>query len=217
MAIANGDGRLRFSDMFRLMRESAEFRSDLSRQLSAVPFSGFRWETPPVTRASIDREFECVLIDSPDLSSTPDVTAFSDYFPCPALADVAVFPNRGLDALLVVPCPVAAHSVYVHLAAFLRNAPEPQCHSLWRAVGHTMAQRLSSAPIWLNTAGGGVAWLHVRLDSRPKYYGYLPYLSYATTQTEQVARLQSACALWRYRGGGAASIIPLRSPARGTG
>ncbi len=34
-------------------------------------------------------------------------------------------------------------------------------------IGHT--------PLWLSTAGGGVAWLHVRLDSRPKYYGYSPY------------------------------------------
>ncbi|MGI9175867.1 MAG: DUF6940 family protein [Rhodothermales bacterium] len=24
--------------------------------------------------------------------------------------------------------------------------------------------------MWLSTAGGGVSWLHVRLDSRPKYY-----------------------------------------------
>ncbi len=34
---------------------------------------------------------------------------------------------------------------------------------------------ISDRPIWLSTAGGGVAWLHVRLDSTPKYYGYAPY------------------------------------------
>ncbi len=28
---------------------------------------------------------------------------------------------------------------------------------------------------WLNTEGGGVAWLHVRIDQRPKYYHYAPY------------------------------------------
>ena len=34
---------------------------------------------------------------------------------------------------------------------------------------------VQTLPIWLNTAGGGVAWLHIRLDHRPKYYRYLPY------------------------------------------
>jgi len=26
-----------------------------------------------------------------------------------------------------------------------------------------------------STAGAGVSWLHVRLDDRPKYYGFKPY------------------------------------------
>jgi len=30
---------------------------------------------------------------------------------------------------------------------------------------------------WLSTSGLGVGWLHVRLDSRPKYYTYEPYKS----------------------------------------
>ena len=25
-------------------------------------------------------------------------------------------------------------------------------------------------PVWLSTEGSGVPWLHVRMDSRPKYY-----------------------------------------------
>ena len=38
-----------------------------------------------------------------------------------------------------------------------------------------MQRRLSAKPVWLSTAGAGVSWLHVRLDDRPKYYGYAPY------------------------------------------
>ena len=30
-------------------------------------------------------------------------------------------------------------------------------------------------PIWFSTSGSGVAWLHFRLDSRPKYYTYKPF------------------------------------------
>jgi hypothetical protein len=38
-----------------------------------------------------------------------------------------------------------------------------------------MARRVGRQPVWLSTAGAGVAWLHVRLDDRPKYYGHGPY------------------------------------------
>ena len=29
--------------------------------------------------------------------------------------------------------------------------------------------------LWLSTAGLGVYWLHLRLDTRPKYYSFQPY------------------------------------------
>ena len=57
----------------------------------------------------------------------------------------------------------------------MRHAPAAQVHELWRAVGAAMQARLSPRPTWLSTAGMGVAWLHVRLDERPKYYGYALY------------------------------------------
>jgi len=80
---------------------------------------------------------------------------------------------------MVVPCPIAEPSAYGHLAAFVRQAPEPQWHALWQTVGAAMTRRIGSRPVWLSTAGAGVSWLHVRLDDRPKYYGYAPYRSAA--------------------------------------
>jgi hypothetical protein len=38
-----------------------------------------------------------------------------------------------------------------------------------------MQQRVSASPLWLSTAGMGVSWLHLRLDSRPKYYRHRSY------------------------------------------
>lgn len=176
IAIDESGSRLRFSDVLTLLCDSADFRHYFTEQLSSVPFNAFRWETPPVTTTSIDRKFECVLIDSPGLLKMPDVAAFSNYFKSHTVDDgVAVFPNLGNDAIMVVPCPVATDSAYGHIGAFLRNAPEHQRHSLWQTVGKVMASCLSAKPVWLNTAGAGVAWLHIRLDSRPKYYNYLPY------------------------------------------
>ena len=66
-------------------------------------------------------------------------------------------------------------SAYGHIGAFVRHAPEPQRHALWERVGAAMQRRVGTKPVWLSTAGAGVSWLHVRLDDRPKYYGYAPY------------------------------------------
>ncbi len=35
-------------------------------------------------------------------------------------------------------------------------------------------------PVWISTAGTGVPFLHVRFDSRPKYYSWDEYKSYPT-------------------------------------
>lgn len=85
------------------------------------------------------------------------------------------FPNLSGDGLMIVPCPTIEEDIYGHLASVLRHAPEDQIIALWKEVGARARQSLNDRPKWLNTAGGGVAWLHVRLDSRPKYYHYTPY------------------------------------------
>jgi len=75
----------------------------------------------------------------------------------------------------VVPTPLADEGCYTHLARFLRDAPRSQVDAFWRSAGLAMKDRVSSVPTWLSTAGMGVSWLHLRLDSRPKYYRYEPY------------------------------------------
>ena len=68
-----------------------------------------------------------------------------------------------------------AGQAYPHLATFIRAASADHKHALLSAIGSALVRRISDTPVWLSTAGLGVAWLHVRLDSRPKYYKYLPY------------------------------------------
>jgi hypothetical protein len=122
----------------------------------------------------VSRPFEFVLPDSPGLAQHPDPQAFAEHFAA-ADKEVVAFPNLGKDAILVVPCPIIEPSAYGHLAAFARLAPESQRHALWRQVGEAMERRVGGKPVWLSTAGAGVSWLHVRLDDRPKYYGFGPY------------------------------------------
>jgi hypothetical protein len=174
MAIELDSAPVPYADVLRRWQDDEEFRSFFIDLLTDSPFSAFRWETPPITASTARRPFELVLLDSPGLASQPDPEAFADYFG-PAEAEVVAFPNLSGDAVLVVPCPRGPDSIYGHLAAFLRGAPDSQKHALWARVGEAMERRLGADPVWLSTAGAGVSWLHVRLDDRPKYYGHAPY------------------------------------------
>ena len=163
-----------FADVIQAWQNDGGFRSLFNSQLAGAPYSAFRWETPPVTEGTLLQPFECVILDSPSLARPPDRKAFAEHFEN-AESSIAVFPNLGRDAVMVVPRPVADSSAYGHLAAFVRLAPDFQRDALWRSVGAAMAARVGTKPVWLSTAGAGVSWLHVRLDDRPKYYGYEPY------------------------------------------
>jgi hypothetical protein len=170
-----GSGALCYGDVIRAWRGDDEFGSWFNAFLARVSFAAFRWETPPVTTETTSRPFEFVVLDSPSLICQPDPHAFDAHFRGQPESDVVTFANLGGDAILVVPRPVGAADAYGHLAAFVRNAPEPQRAMLWKTVGDAIAWRLSTNPVWLSTAGAGVSWLHVRLDDRPKYYGFAPY------------------------------------------
>lgn len=167
---------VRIQDVFEWWIADRNFREFFNSILVASPFSAFRWETPPVTNSTVAREFEFVLLDSPDLIRTPDRETFAEQMRTSTKDEIAVFDNLGGDARLVVPAP-SGDSQYDQLANFVRNAPPAQMHSLWKTVGHTVSERLTDQPLWLSTAGGGVAWLHVRLDTAPKYYAFSPYRS----------------------------------------
>jgi hypothetical protein len=164
-----------YAEVLHRWRHDADFRSLFIALLADSPFAAFRWETPPITTATADRPFEFVLLDSPGLGRDPDAGAFAEHFRGAAGEDVVEFPNLGKDAIMVVPCPSGPLSAYGHIGAFVRQAPERQRHALWAAVGAAVQRRLGGKPVWLSTAGAGVSWLHVRLDDRPKYYGYGPY------------------------------------------
>ena len=165
-----------FEAVIDAWRHDSGFRSLFNSLLADTPFAAFRWETPPVTSTTVSRPFEFVLLDSPELLLPPNPEVFSGHFINAAKEKhVVTFLNLGGDALLVVPCPLVEPSAYGHLGAFVRQAPEEQRHALWQAIGETMTRRVGARPVWLNTAGGGVPWLHVRLDDKPKYYVYRPY------------------------------------------
>ncbi len=163
-----------YRHMLSLWQQNATFRWFFINQLVSSAHKASRWETPPITRATVDRPFEYVLIDSPGLARQQNPRPFASHIGHKDQG-VVVFDNLGGDAAMVVPCAQSADTDQCHLLAFLRTAPDDQSHALWLAVGEAALERLSDKPMWISTAGGGVAWLHVRLDSWPKYYAHAPY------------------------------------------
>ena len=155
--------------------EEEKFRSYFIDLLARVPYTAFRWETPPLTATTTDQPFEFVVLSSPGLDLSADRSPFEDLFVQLEPGGVGSFPNLGGDATLIVPAPVDASSSYGHLGAFLRSAPSAQLHAFWILVGQAVRRRTGVRPLWLNTAGGGVSWLHLRLDDQPKYYVHVPY------------------------------------------
>ena len=164
-------------EVIHLWKSDESFRAFFIQLLSRSPFVAFRWETPAINRENMSQPFEFVLVDSPEfVKRKSDVATFGEYFTADEEdCGVVVFENLRGDATLVVPSPRSDHASYGHLAAFIRNAPDEQVDAFWRITGATLESKVGDKPVWLSTAGGGVAWLHMRLDSRPKYYNYLRY------------------------------------------
>lgn len=173
MAVTKIELDERWGAVLDAWRKDTAWSSHFAERLADAPYEAFRWETPALTIETLDRPFECVLIDAPELQVRADPTAFEEHL---VTADpIVTFANLRGDAQLVVPTPLGPEDEYAHFAAFLRSAPESQRQALWPAIAAAVHGRIDDRPVWLNTAGAGVPWLHVRLDDRPKYYRHRPY------------------------------------------
>ena len=177
LVIARGDRRLTFADVFAGWRTNEGLRTLFCTTIVAAPYPAFLWEMPPIRRGHTDAPYECMLIRSDALARmAPDSDAFESQFG-KGDAEVATFPNLGRDAVLVAPRIIGPPENYAHLAAFMRAAPATQQHALLRALGNASEEFLYNYDrrIWISTSGLGIAWLHIRLDIRPKYYQHQPY------------------------------------------
>jgi hypothetical protein len=171
--ISASGSAMSFREICAAWKSDESFRAYWVASLRGVPFEAYCWECPPVNDRNRSRPFECVFVSSPSLARMhPEPGVFAGHFRQDR--DVVTFWNLGGDAVLVAPCPAGA-SDFTHLAQFARAASMAQQGAFWQAVGDAVDARLGSRPMWLSTAGHGVGWLHVRLDSRPKYYRHRAY------------------------------------------
>ena len=157
--------------------EVPSLREALTAGIVAAPFAHVFWECAPLTPARADQPFATALVDAAAHAHTRASPRDFQGHLAKGGAPVVRFPNLSGDARLIVPRPLVAHEHYGDLSGFLRGAPATQVHALWRAVGEEVSTHLllETSPLWVSTAGLGAPWLHVRLDSRPKYYRFSSY------------------------------------------
>jgi len=167
---------LSHEDFVGRLDEDPDLRAQLTQVIRDCPFDAVFWECAPVGAANRQDAFEFVLVDAPALARVaPRPEPFAAHFD--GAASVAVFPSLGRDAVLVAPAPAGPAGAYPHLSAFLRRAPVEQVDRLWCVVASAVRDWWDdgASPMWLSTSGLGVHWLHIRLDSRPKYYTWAAY------------------------------------------
>lgn len=172
------DGQqLRWSELRVGLEREPHVRAVLTEAIRSYDAEALYWECTP-WKPDADPLFEMMIIPTRAMvKRATNGAAFEEHFDGSAL--VHTFPSLGRDAELVVPAPLGRTDTFGHLASWIRSADEQQVDALWIAVGNAIAEwnAQDRGTLWVSTAGGGVPWLHVRLDSRPKYYKHAPYRS----------------------------------------
>ncbi len=166
-----------FAEVVENWKLNLEFRQFYISLIANLPYEAIFWESPAINVHTMGTKYEFVAVESKQLASVePDSTAFIEHFNTATTdKNIIAFKNLSGDAKLIVPCPICSVDSYTHLVKFLRHAPDYQCHEFFQKVAKEVGNRLDDSPLWLNTSGLGMSWLHARLDSYPKYYTYSPY------------------------------------------
>lgn len=156
------------------LQHSEPFIRFFNELLQSSEFEGYFWETKPVNEHTLNSPFEFVLVESKRIAQKrPDPRPFMEHLTQAHLA--AAFSNLGRNAQLIAPAISGNPKQYAHIAGFVRHAPQEQILAFWQLVGQEFQQAIGRENKWLSTAGFGVNWLHVRIDTHPKYYRHQPY------------------------------------------
>ncbi|MCH2085483.1 MAG: hypothetical protein MK226_24080 [Saprospiraceae bacterium] len=168
--LKNGEKFLTFKDVFELWTNNPKFVKFYKDQLIKLDYEAFYWEHPAIKKEFLEKKYECILQRSRPLEHLPiNESAFKDFIHKNEL--VTDFLNMGKNAILVVPTKKIDKEIYNHMGKFIRLAEQEQIIEVFKRVGKSILEEIENQKlIWLNTAGLGVVWLHIRMDTRPKYY-----------------------------------------------
>lgn len=153
------------------LAEGGDFWRLWNRTWAALPFD-FEWKPVPIhPYTAKTHPFFAIAFPAQFPAANPD--DFQRYLQALDPEELtATFDNFSGDAQLLVPKDTGD---YGHIAAFCRTAAPEMAAALWQRVGVICAEAIAHAtPVWCNTHGHGVPWLHIRFDSRLKYAAFPP-------------------------------------------
>lgn len=164
-----------FQEVFHSWKEVSAFTDFYVKALIDLNFPAFFWEHPALKKNYLSKNYECIIKKTNGFDRREvNQKAFAEKIQ--SEAGVEVFQNLGKNAWLVVPNKQVEAEHYKHMGSFIQQAPQEQIREQFKKVGEKMLSEMEQDKlIWLNTAGMGVIWLHMRLDTRPKYYKTRPY------------------------------------------
>ncbi|CAM9200647.1 unnamed protein product, partial [Ectocarpus sp. 8 AP-2014] len=104
------------------------------------------------------------------MSMCADSSAFAQHVR--GKKSTVAFQNLGNTATLVAPPHrPGSNRNYSHIATFYKHASPAEIKDLWRTVAKEVETKMKRGEsVYVSTHGTGVPWLHVRIESTPKYY-----------------------------------------------
>jgi len=168
--------QLRWSEIRNGLERDADLRAVMTEAIRSADADALYWECRPWP-TDTDPLFEMVIIPTTAMvKRKTDGSAFEEHF-ARSESLVHTFPSLRGDAELVVPAPLGRTDAHGHLASWIRSADPQQVEAVWIALANAIQdwRTHERGTLWVSTAGGGVPWLHFRLDSRPKYYKHVAY------------------------------------------
>jgi len=161
---------LSFKNVFELWANDSEFVEFYKTELIKLNYQAFCWEHPALKKEFLEKKYECILQRSKPLEHLPiNENVFKNYIY--EKEQVADFMNLGKNARLVIPTKKIDKEIYNHMGKFIRLADAEQVNEVFKSIGKIIFEEIETKKlIWLNTAGLGIIWLHIRMDTKPKYY-----------------------------------------------
>ena len=129
----------------------------------------FFWETKPIT--NLNDDYKEIFIENSILSKLKqNYSSFEEHIKKSKNKYVTSFYNLSKTSLLIIPIP-KINKNFATLKDFTDNASITQKKEFWKYVSKKIKEFSSkNDKIYVSTHGLGVSYLHIRLDTIPKYY-----------------------------------------------
>ncbi|MGB3296692.1 MAG: hypothetical protein WBA76_00375 [Phormidesmis sp.] len=162
---------LTWHQVAQLLANDAKFCEQWNQTWADLPFD-FEWKPVPIHPYTAQTH-PFFAIAFPAQFQAANSQDFDRYLQALSQDELtARFNNFSGDAQLLIP---ANTGDFGHIADFCRKASPKARQALWQAVGEMCGGAIAQeTPVWCNTHGHGVPWLHIRFDSQLKYSLFPP-------------------------------------------